>query len=123
MIVEFFRRLRNCDALRFFFRWLRKPSQVGAVAPSSAALATALAAEVDVEAPGTVVELGPGTGRVTRALLEAGVDPEKLIAIERDAAFCRLLRERFPAIRIVSGDARRLEMPLRRAGDARYRYR
>jgi len=121
MILEIFRRLRRCDALRFFFHWLRKPGQVGAVAPSGAALATALAAEIDAEAPGTVVELGPGTGRVTRALLDAGIDPQELIAIERDAAFCRLLRERFPAVRIVSGDARKLETPLRRAGSGEVR--
>ncbi len=116
MNLELFRRLRNCDSLRFFLRWLRRPGRVGAVAPSGAALASALAAEIDAEAPGTVVELGPGTGRVTRALLDAGVEPAELIAIERDAAFCQLLRERFPAVRIVSGDARRLETPLRRAG-------
>jgi phosphatidylethanolamine/phosphatidyl-N-methylethanolamine N-methyltransferase len=72
--------------------------------------------EIDTEAPGAVVELGPGTGRVTRALLEAGVEPSRLVAIERDASFCKLLRERFPAVRIVSGKARALEALLQQVG-------
>ena len=77
---------------------------------------TALAAEIDTAAPGEVVELGPGTGRVTGALLEAGVAPGQLVAIERNASFCKLLRERFPGVRIVSGEARALELLLQQAG-------
>ena len=116
MIHEMSRRLRDRDEYRFFLHWLRRPSQVGAVLPSSPALAAALAAEIDTKAPGVVVELGPGTGRVTRALLEAGVEPTQLVAIERDASFCKLLRERFPAVRIVSGEARMLELLLQQVG-------
>ena len=116
MIQEVSRRLRNRDELRFFLHWLRRPGRVGAVVPSGPALAAALAAEIDTEAPGAVVELGPGTGRVTRALLEAGVAPGQLVAIERNASFCKLLRERFPGVRIVSGEARALESLLQQAG-------
>ena len=116
MIQEMSYRLRDCDQLRFFLRWLRRPGQVGAVVPSGPALAAALAAEIDTEAPGAVVELGPGTGQVTRALLEAGVRPEQLVAIERDAAFCKLLRRRFPDIQIIAGEARALEPLLQQAG-------
>ena len=111
-----FRRLRDRDELRFFLHWLRRPGRVGAVVPSGPALAAALAAEIDTEAPGAVVELGPGTGRVTRALLEAGVAPGQLVAVERNASFCKLLRERFPGVRIVSGEARALEPLLQQAG-------
>jgi phosphatidylethanolamine/phosphatidyl-N-methylethanolamine N-methyltransferase len=53
---------------------------------------------------------------VTRALLKAGVEPGQLVAIERDASFCEMLRERFPAVRIVSGEARTLEPLLRQVG-------
>jgi len=116
MILEMSRRLRDRDAFRFFLHWLRRPGRLGAVVPSSPALAAALAAEIDAEAPGAVVELGPGTGRVTEALIEAGVAPEALIAIERDASFCTPLRERFPGVRIVWGDARALKSLLRRSG-------
>ncbi len=95
---EMFRRLRDRDELRFFLHWLRRPGRIGAVVPSGPALAAALAAEIDTEVPGAVVELGPGTGRVTRALLEAGVEPSQLVAIERDASFCKLLRGRRRAL-------------------------
>ena len=116
MIHEMRDRLRGCDEFRFFLRWLRRPGEVGALVPSGPALAAALADEIDTEAAGAVVELGPGTGRVTRALLEVGVEPGQLVAIERDASFCKLLRERFPAVRILSGKARRLEPLLRQVG-------
>ncbi len=116
MIHELSRRLCNRDELRFFLHWLRRPGRVGAVVPSGPALAATLAAEIDTEAPGAVVELGPGTGRVTRALLEAGVAPGQLVAIECNASFCKLLRERFPEVRIVPGEARALEQLLQQAG-------
>ncbi len=116
MIHEVSRRLLNRDELRFFLHWLRRPGRVGAVVPSGPALAAALAAEINTEAPGAVVELGPGTGRVTRALLEAGVAPGRLVAIECNASFCKLLRERFPEVRIVSGEAWTLEQLLQQAG-------
>jgi phosphatidylethanolamine/phosphatidyl-N-methylethanolamine N-methyltransferase len=116
MIDEISRRLRNSDELGFFLHWLRRPGRLGAVVPSGPALAAALAAEIDTEAPGAVVELGPGTGRVTRALLEAGVAPDQLVAIERNASFCKPLRQRFPGVRIVWGDARAMESLLQRTG-------
>jgi|AP95_1055475.scaffolds.fasta_scaffold60807_2 phosphatidylethanolamine/phosphatidyl-N-methylethanolamine N-methyltransferase len=116
MIYELSHRLRNSDELRFFFHWLRRPNRIGAVVPSGSALATALAAEINTEAPGAVVELGAGTGRVTRALLEAGVAPSQLVAIERDASFCKMLRERFPGVQIISGEARTLKQLLHEAG-------
>lgn len=115
MIHDLSHRLRDLDEVRFFLNWLRKPGRVGAVVPSGPALAAALAAEIDTDIPGTVLELGPGTGRVTAALLEASVAPSQLVAVERDATFCRLLRERFPDVRIVSGDARSLVNLLDRA--------
>ncbi len=108
--------MRGRDEFRFFLHGLRQPGRVGAVVPSGPELAAALAAEIDTEAPGAVVELGPGTGRVTKALLKAGVAPGQLVAIERNASFCKLLRERFPGVRIVSGEARALEPLLQQAG-------
>jgi phosphatidylethanolamine/phosphatidyl-N-methylethanolamine N-methyltransferase len=114
MILEMSRRLRGRDEVRFFLRWLRRPARLGAVVPSGSALAAALAAEIDTQAPGAVVELGSGTGRVTAALLEAGVAPDALVAIEREASFGALLAVRFPGVRVVRGDARVLERLLER---------
>ena len=104
------------EDLRFFARWLRRPGRIGAVVPSSEALAKALAEQVDAQAPGVVVELGPGTGSVTQALFAAGVPEDGLVAIEREAPFCALLAKRFPNLRVVQGDACELEALLVREG-------
>ena len=64
-----------------------------------------MAAAVGSPAHGLVVELGPGTGPVTRSLLEAGLPPERLVLVEYDGEFCRLLKQRFAHASIVQGDA------------------
>lgn len=55
-----------------------------------------------------MVELGGGTGSITAALLQRGIPPHDLVVIEREAALCNIMRERFPHVRIVCGDAREL---------------
>ena len=75
------------------------------MAPSGPFLAREMAHAVDPLAPGYVVELGPGTGPVTRSLIKAGLPPERLVLVECDAAFCRLLKERFAHVFVVRGDA------------------
>ena len=57
---------------------------------------------------GLVVELGGGTGTVTRALLRRGIDPERLVVIERCARLSAYLRRSFPGIRVLQGDAAHL---------------
>jgi len=96
------------DIRLFLSSWLRSPKHVGAFAPSSDTLAAALAACVTKPAHDFVLELGAGTGVVTRALLDRGVPPEHLCVIERDRQFCTRLRQRFPEVLIIQGDARRL---------------
>jgi phosphatidylethanolamine/phosphatidyl-N-methylethanolamine N-methyltransferase len=76
--------------------------------PSSKALARTMASYVDPQSKGPVIELGPGTGPVTEALVQRGVDPKRLILVEFDPDFCRLLRTRYPAATVVQGDAYRL---------------
>jgi len=78
----------------FFGRWLRAPHRIGAVAPSSRFLARAMATQVDLRRPGPVIELGGGTGSVTKALLEAGLPVERLIVVERDVRLYKMLRRR-----------------------------
>ena len=85
--------------------WLDNPRLTGAVSPSGPALARAMAAHVDPAELGLVVELGPGTGPVTEALLARGVAESRLVLVEFDPAFCALLAARFPQARIVQGDA------------------
>ncbi|MFZ1078909.1 MAG: phospholipid methyltransferase [Methylovirgula sp.] len=101
------------DGARFLKIWLGNPLLLGAVTPSGPALAEAMARGVDPSLPGPIVELGPGTGVVTRALLKRGIEPGRLILVEFDADFCALLGARFPGVRIVQGDAYNLAATLR----------
>jgi phosphatidylethanolamine/phosphatidyl-N-methylethanolamine N-methyltransferase len=93
------------DEVRFIASWLQNPLKVGAVSPSGKALAQAIAAEVNPDVPGPVVELGPGTGPVTEALVERGIAQERLVLVEYDPDFCNLLRRRFPRATVIQGDA------------------
>lgn len=97
--------IRIDDEFRFFRSWIEKPLAIGAVTPSGKALARTMAAYVDPRAPGPIVELGPGTGPVTEALVAQGVDPSRLVLVEFDPTFCRLLRKRYPTATVVQGDA------------------
>lgn len=109
---------RFADAARFLKSWFDNPMQIGAVAPSGAALAETMARAVDPAVRGPIIELGPGTGVVTRALLKRGIAPSRLLLVEFDPAFCALLAERYPGVRIVKGDAYRLAETLRGSLDA-----
>ncbi|MBV9331770.1 MAG: methyltransferase domain-containing protein [Alphaproteobacteria bacterium] len=93
------------EQIRFLRGAIARPFAVGSIAPSSPALARAVAAQVDPSVPGKVLELGPGTGAVTQALIERGIQPARIIAIESDPDFAAGLAARFPGARIVTGDA------------------
>jgi phosphatidylethanolamine/phosphatidyl-N-methylethanolamine N-methyltransferase len=100
--------LRLDDEVQFIRSWIEKPLSTGAVMPSSRVLARAMARYVDPQADGPVIELGPGTGPVTQALVKQGIDPARLILVEFNPDFCRLLRSRYPQATVVQGDAYRL---------------
>jgi len=100
--------LRLDDEVQFIRSWIEKPLSTGAVMPSSRVLARAMARCVDPQADGPVIELGPGTGPVTQALVKQGIDPARLILVEFNPDFCRLLRSRYPQATVVQGDAYRL---------------
>lgn len=95
----------------FFLNWVQDPFAIGAVAPSGRTLAKLMVGGLY---PGArVLELGAGTGTVTRAILDAGVDQRDLYLVERNAAFARLLHQRFPRAALLQKDATELadEMP------------
>jgi phosphatidylethanolamine/phosphatidyl-N-methylethanolamine N-methyltransferase len=102
------------DEFRFLRSWIEKPLSIGAVTPSSRMLARKMAAYVDPSIPGPVIELGPGTGPVTEALVARGIDPARLVLVEFDPTFCRLLRDRYPTATVVQGDAYSLRVLLDR---------
>jgi phosphatidylethanolamine/phosphatidyl-N-methylethanolamine N-methyltransferase len=101
--------VRLDDEVRFIRSWLEKPLSIGAVSPSGRVLARTMARYVDPDAPGPVIELGPGTGPVTEALVERGIHPSRLLLVEFNPVFCRLLRTRYPEATVVQGDAYRLK--------------
>ena len=101
---------------RLLFKlWLKNPRKIGAVAVSSPELAGAMARQIP-RGPGWVVELGGGTGSVTRAILQSGVARDKLIVVERDQTLHDILQARYPGVRVVLGDAMQLQALLRREG-------
>jgi len=100
--------LRLDDEVRFLRSWIEKPLHMGAVMPSGRLLARTMAHYVDAHGTGPVVELGPGTGAITNALVERGVDQKRLVLIEYNPGFCALLRDRYPQAKVVQGDAYRL---------------
>jgi phosphatidylethanolamine/phosphatidyl-N-methylethanolamine N-methyltransferase len=101
------------DEARFIKTWLENPRGTGAVSPSGRALSRVIARQVDPSIPGPIIELGPGTGPVTEALIRRGIAPERLILVEYEPAFCKLLARRYPQCRIIQGDAYALRQTLR----------
>ena len=101
--------LRFLDEVAFIRSWIDKPLSVGAVTPSGKMLARAMARAVDPAVPGPIIELGPGTGAVTKALVEHGIEPSRLVLVEFNPSFCRLLRTRYPGATVIQGDAYRIQ--------------
>ena len=100
------------DEVRFLRSWIEKPLRMGAVMPSSKALARTIARYVDHDSTAPVIELGPGTGAITDALIARGIEQKRLVLVEYSPEFCALLRERYPQATIIQGDAYRLEKTL-----------
>lgn len=103
----------------FFKRWLANPLQMGSIIPSSATFSRLIAERVQYGPDEVVVELGAGTGTVTRALLHAGVPAEKLVVVEIVPEMAQHLREIFPGVKVVCGDGFELPRVLEQAGAGR----
>jgi phosphatidylethanolamine/phosphatidyl-N-methylethanolamine N-methyltransferase len=97
--------LRLDDEVRFLRSWIEKPLHVGAVMPSGRVLARTMAQYVDAHSQGPVIELGPGTGAITNALIAHGIEQKRLVLVEYNPGFCALLRDRYPQATVVQGDA------------------
>jgi phosphatidylethanolamine/phosphatidyl-N-methylethanolamine N-methyltransferase len=113
-------RQKMSDTLLFLAHWVQSPGRMGSMAPSSRALARAMARQIpsiahdDESAP--IIELGGGTGSITAGLLEAGIPPSRLMVIERDRHLARHLARRFPETRVVCEDAAQLRSVMFRHG-------
>ena len=112
--------LRTHENKLFFKQWIKHPGRLGTVAPISVRLAHAAAKQVSQDQAsqdgdhGYVVEIGAGTGRLTRALLERGIKSTRLAVVELDTTLCAFLKDTLPAVCPTSG------APLVIEGDATY---
>jgi len=104
------------DELRFFKGWIDKPKAVGSIIPTSSITARRMASVVDTGSGLPVLELGPGTGVITKAILARGVKPQNLYTIEYSEDFVRHLEKQFDGVNIIHGDAFDLDATL---GDKR----
>lgn len=104
------------EELRFFKGWIDKPRAVGSIIPTSSVTARKMATVVNPDSGLPVLELGPGTGVITKAILETGLAPSDLWCIEYSQDFVEHLRRDYPGVNIVQGDAFNLDETL---GDQR----
>ena len=101
--------LKELSSLVIFGAEILRPGErVGAACPSSPVLAKRVARFLPPRPSGYVIELGAGTGAITKALLDRGVSKRKLYAVERSEAMSKYLKERFPRLNVLTGDAANL---------------
>jgi phosphatidylethanolamine/phosphatidyl-N-methylethanolamine N-methyltransferase len=93
------------DEIRFIKGMMSTPKTVGAIMPTSARMANRMASIIDTGSGLPVLELGPGTGVITRAILDKGVKPENLVSVEYSSEFVRHLRGKYPGVNFINGDA------------------
>ncbi|MEI6279417.1 MAG: rRNA adenine N-6-methyltransferase family protein [Verrucomicrobiae bacterium] len=95
-------------SLRFFREFLRSPGSVGAVWPSSPALARMIVRAANVAAADFVLEIGPGSGAFTGPILQSLRPGARFVAIEKSPDLARSVAGRFPSVHVVSGCATEL---------------
>ena len=100
------------DEIRFFKGWIDGPKAVGAIMPTSTVTARSMASVINPASGLPVLELGPGTGVITRAILARGIAPANLVSIEYSHDFHSRLKLDFPEVRFVRGDAFDLDTTL-----------
>ncbi len=104
------------DHARLLGAFVKGPTTVGAIAPSSRWLADRMTADMGLREARTVVELGPGTGVFTRAICDSVAPEAVVMAVEIDPAMTELLIDRFPRVRVVNDSAEHLDRQLAAAG-------
>jgi phosphatidylethanolamine/phosphatidyl-N-methylethanolamine N-methyltransferase len=103
---------RFSDQFAFFRAWTRNTKTVGSVWPTSAPMARKMAGVIDLSSGLPVLEIGPGTGPITKQILATGIAPPLLWTLEYSHDFAEKLRAKFPEIHVVEGDAFNLDATL-----------
>lgn len=93
------------EEIRFFKGMVSQPKAVGAIVPTSMVTGRKMASAINVESGLPVLELGPGTGAITKAILQHGVTPQKLYSIEYSQDFYEKLLRDFPDVNFFNGNA------------------
>jgi len=104
------------EEIRFFKGWKRDKKGVGALLPTSSVTARRMTDVIDPDSGLPVLELGAGTGVITKAILERGITPQNIVSIEYAPHFYELLRAKFPEVDMRNGDVFELDEVL---GDRR----
>ncbi len=103
------------EELRFFRGWIEQPKAVGSIIPTSSVTARRMASVINTGSGLPVLEVGPGTGVITKAILAHGVKPDNLYAVEYSPDFVKHLRETYPGVNVIQGDAFNLDQTLTQA--------
>lgn len=93
------------EEIRFFKGWKSNMKAVGAIMPTSGITARRMASVVNPHSGLPVLELGPGTGVITKAILQAGIEPKKLVSVEYSTDFFQHLVRTYPGVDFINGDA------------------
>src|SRR5690348_18390104 len=96
------------EEVLFFRAWMAHPLKVGSILPSSPFLAKVVARNTVYGPDDAIIELGAGTGSITKGLIKAGIPRERLFVVELDADMCTFLRKQLPQVQIIHGDANHL---------------
>ncbi len=104
------------DLVLFFQKFLSKGLTISSAVPSSPAMVATILQHIDFDRPGTIVELGAGTGPITVEILEQLRPHHRFVMVENDPDFCEILRRRFPDTPLIQADASNLAEPLARMG-------
>jgi phosphatidylethanolamine/phosphatidyl-N-methylethanolamine N-methyltransferase len=108
------------EEIRFFKGWIDGPKAVGAILPTSSITARRMASVIDIHSCLPVLELGPGTGVITKAILKHGVKPSDLYSIEYSQDFVEHLNKTYPEVNIIQGDAFDLDTTLGEMKDQQF---
>jgi phosphatidylethanolamine/phosphatidyl-N-methylethanolamine N-methyltransferase len=100
------------EEIRFFKGWRSNMKAVGSIVPTSGITARRMASVVNPHSGLPVLELGPGTGVITKAILQKGVQPENLVSIEFSTDFFQHLIKTYPDVDFINGDAFDLDKTL-----------
>jgi len=103
------------NRVTFFKKFLKNPTGIGAIAPSSAQLTQSLLNQTDMQKHNVIVELGPGTGVFTKAILEHAKPDAKLICIEQDKNFSKQLQDQFPQVDVYTDTAENIKACLQKS--------